>query len=150
MNIDTSIDNTTIAFEASKKEANDRTNEELEEQALNFSELLTQTNRSEEISYKTTTENENNLITTFEDPTNGKMVAVSLNKDTISKLEEHFGKDDIKRNEDGTVTLDNKAESYVAAWFEDIAYKREFLNADANGDGKLSKEEYNQTKTILK
>lgn len=145
MDINTSIDKS-IAFEASKVESKDRTNKELEEQAQNFSQLLAKTNKTEEISYKTTINSENNIITTFEDPRNGKMVAVSLQKDTISKLEEFFSKDDFRKNEDGSITLDNKAESYVASWYEDIAYKREFLKADANADGKLSKEEYNQTK----
>jgi len=145
MDINTSVDKS-IAFEASKVESKDRTNKELEEQASSFSQLLNQTNKSEEISYKTTANDENSLTTTFVDPTNGKMVAVSLNKDVISKLEEYFGSDDIRRNQDGTVTLDNKAEAYVSGWFEDIAYKREFLKADANNDGKLSREEYNQTK----
>jgi len=145
MEINTSVDNS-IAFEAKDVKSKDRTDEELEEQASFFSQLLNQSEKSEEVSYKTVNTDSDSLLTTFVDPTNGKMVAVSLSKDNISKLEEYFGTSDIKRNADGTVTLDNKAESYVASWFEDIAYKREFLKADANNDGKLSQEEYNQTK----
>lgn len=145
MDVNTSVDNS-IAFEASKVDANDRTNKELEDQASSFSELLNQTQRTSEISYRTTSTDEDSLTTTFEDPTNGKMVAVSLNKDTISKLEDYFGQNDIRRNQDGTVTLDNKAEAYVAGWFEDIAYNRGFLDADVNNDGQLSREEYNQTR----
>lgn len=145
MDINTSVDNS-IAFEANEVKSKDRSNEELSEQASSFADLLSQTGKSEAISYRTTSSDENSILTTFEDPTNGKMVAVSLNKDNISKLEEYFGSDDVRRNQDGTVTLDNKAESYVAGWFEDIAYKRDFLKADANNDGKLSREEYNQTK----
>lgn len=145
MDINTSVDNS-IAFEAGQVDAKDRSNKELEDQASSFSELLNQTQRTNEISYRTTSTNEDSLTTTFEDPTNGKMVAVSLNKDVISKLEDYFGQDDIRRNQDGTVTLDNKAEAYVAGWFEDIAYNRDFLKADANNDGKLSRDEYNQTK----
>jgi|GEM_PF-3203917 len=145
MDVNTSVDNS-IAFEAGQVDAKDRSNKELEDQASSFSELLNQTQRSSEISYRTTTTNDDSITTTFEDPTNGKMVAVSLNKDVISKLEDYFGQDDIRRNQDGTVTLDNKAEAYVSGWFEDIAYNRGFLAADANNDGKLSRDEYNQTK----
>ncbi|WP_108063494.1 hypothetical protein [Poseidonibacter lekithochrous] len=145
MQINTSVDNS-IAFEANEVESKDRSNKELEEQASSFAQLLNQASKSEDISYQTTSFDNDSITTTFEDPTNGKMIAVSLNKDVVSKLEDYFGKDDVYRSPNGTVTLDNKAESYVAGWFEDIAYKRDFLKADANNDGQISRDEYNQTK----
>ncbi|RXK05066.1 EF-hand domain-containing protein [Halarcobacter bivalviorum] len=145
MKIDISIENN-IIFKASRVKSIDRTATQLKKEALNFSELLNNIKKQDEISYKTALTDNNSTTTTFKDPTNGKMVAVSLKKTIISKLEQYFGKDDIRRNQDGTVTLDNKAESYVASWFEDIAYKREFLKADVNRDGQLSRDEYNQTK----
>lgn len=145
MHINTSVDNS-IAFEATNKNSLDRSDEDLAKQASEFSQLLNQTQKSDEVSYQTSTNNQDSITTTFEDPRNGKMVAVSLNKDIVLKLEEFFGKSDIRRNDDGTATLDNKAESYVAGWFEDIAYNREFLKADENNDGQISRSEYNQTK----
>lgn len=148
MEINTSVDNS-IAFESKKAEAVDRSDEELKNQSSTFLELLKQPEKSEDISYKTTITDANSITTTFVDPTNGKMVAVSLNNEVVSKLEEYFGKSDVYKSDDGTITLDNKAESYVSAWFADIAYKREFISADANNDGKLSQEEYNQTKNTF-
>lgn len=145
MNIDISVDNS-IAFESTQVESKDRNEKELEEQALNFADLLNNGKKSENISYQAIDNDENNTVTTFENPVDGKMVAVSLDNDIISKLEDYFGKDDIYRSTDGIVTLDNKAESYVASWFEDIAYKRNFFEADKNNDGLLSLDEYNQTK----
>ncbi|MDD3466140.1 MAG: hypothetical protein PHE67_03245 [Campylobacterales bacterium] len=85
----------------------------------------------------------------FDDATSGKKVAVLLDKNTIEKLKTHFGEDDVYTRNDGIVRLNNKAESFVAGWFEDIAYKREVLNADTNKDNKIDKEEYSKTKSFM-
>lgn len=90
--------------------------------------------------------NEQTII--FADPLNGNLVKLNLSNENIDKLKKHFGDniDNFYERNDGTLRLNGKAETHVSGWFGDIAYKREFLKADANKDGKLSKEEYNNTK----
>jgi len=124
----------------------DRTNKELAQEQIPSIDKSAKTQKSEEISYKTTSPLENSSLVAFKDPTNDKYVILSLKDSTIDTLKSHFGKDDFYKRDDGIIRLDNKAESYVAGWFADIAYKRGFLKADSDGDGKLSDGEYGQTR----
>ena len=87
--------------------------------------------------------------TTFKDPTNDKLVTISLENSTIEKLQNQFGKDSVLKDENGNISLTGKAQDFVAGWFADIAYTRDFLKADVNNDGVLSEEEYGNTKNCL-
>ena len=87
--------------------------------------------------------------TTFKDPTNDKLVTISLENSTIEKLQNQFGKDSVLKDENGNISLTGKAQDFVAGWFADIAYTRDFLKADVNNDGVLSEEEYGKTKNGL-
>ena len=87
--------------------------------------------------------------TTFKDPTNDKLVTISLENSTIEKLQNQFGKDSVLKDENGNISLTGKAQDFVAGWFADIAYTRDFLKADVNNDGVLSEEEYGNTKNGL-
>ena len=87
--------------------------------------------------------------TSFIDPVNGGKVSVSLENSTLEKLQNRFGKDSVVKHETGYVELKDKAQDFVAGWFADIAYAREFLKADINNDGVLSEEEYGNTKNAL-
>ena len=82
----------------------------------------------------------------FIDPVNGGKVSVSLENSTLEKLQNRFGVNSVVRNEAGDVELKDKAQDFVAGWFADIAYAREFLKADINNDGVLSEEEYGNTR----
>lgn len=84
--------------------------------------------------------------TTFKDPTNDKLVTVSLENSTIEKLQNEFGKDSVLKDENENISLTGKAQDFVAGWFADIAYTRDFLKADGNNDGVLSEFEYFNTK----
>lgn len=99
--------------------------------------------KEDNISYNTKVNNGSKLV--FTDPTNGKYAIVSLSDKTVDALKSYFGESDFYKRDDGFIRLDNKAEAYVAGWFGDIAYKREFLSADSNSDGKLTTEEYRRT-----
>ncbi|MGB0990767.1 MAG: hypothetical protein ACPGUI_08110, partial [Halarcobacter sp.] len=123
-----------------------RTKEELSKENLSFDNTLTKTNQSDNITYQTTNENENTTNIVFTDPTNGKHVQVALDNSTIDRLKRNFSEDDFFQRENGDIRLNAKAESFVSGWFADIAYKREFLSSDANNDGKLTEEEYLNTK----
>ena len=85
----------------------------------------------------------------FIDPVNGGKVSVSLENSTLEKLQNRFGVNSVVRNEAGDVELKDKAQEFVAGWFADIAYTRDFLKADVNNDGVLSEEEYGKTKNGL-
>lgn len=147
MNISTSLDKS-IAFEAEQTTIKDRNQKQLEEESAAFEQVLAQTNgiSSTEMSYKSTNLDEDKTLTTFKDPINGKDVSVALDNKTIERLKKHFGDDDVYTSKNGIVKLDNKAEAYVSGWFADIAYNRNFIGADEDKDGKISKSEYENTK----
>lgn len=147
MNISTSLDKS-IAFEAEQTTIKDRNQKQLEEESAAFEQVLAQTNgvSSTEMSYKSTNLDEDKTLTTFKDPINGKDVSVALDNKTIERLKKHFGDDDVYTSKNGIVKLDNEAEAYVSGWFADIAYNRNFIGADEDKDGKISKSEYENTK----
>jgi len=124
----------------------DRTNKELAQEQIPSIDKSAKTQKSEQISYETTAPLANSTLVAFKDPTNDKYVILSLKNSTIDILKSHFEKDDFYKRDDGIIRLDNKAESYVSGWFADIAYKRGFLKADSDRDGKLSDFEYGNTK----
>ena len=149
------IEATGTAFTAVSTDVVNRTNKEMAEEEIfssgvsNSSNDL-QTQKVEEtsnISYETQHKLSNSSLVVFNDPTNGKYAIVSLQNSTIDMLKNHFGEEDFYKRDDGITRLDNKAEAYVAGWFGDIAYKREFLSADSNKDGLLSDSEHGNTKT---
>jgi hypothetical protein len=144
MQLNTHIIDST-AFEANEAQVKDRTNEEQTQRSISFDELLSQNNVHETMSYQTKVEEEGKIITSFTDPTNGKMVSVALDKQNIERLQSQFGQDDVFQRSDGSVLLDNKAEAFVAGWFSDIAYNRKFLSADENNDGLINENEYKKT-----
>ncbi len=82
----------------------------------------------------------------FNDPLNNSLVKLNLSSENIDKLQKHFSSDNFYKEDDGSIRLNGDANSFVSGWFGDIAYKREFLSADANKDGKLSDSEYGNTK----
>ncbi|RLA82218.1 MAG: hypothetical protein DRG78_07825 [Epsilonproteobacteria bacterium] len=134
------------AFTSYDVEANNKTKEEISEEKVSFDELVTQTHEVEDVVYHTTTVEENSKPTTFIDPVTKKYVIASLENETLDKLRGKFGSDDVIEKEDGSIRLTGEAEAFVSGWFADIAYKREFLTADANGDGQLTEDEYNKTR----
>ncbi len=129
-----------IAFTAMSANTINRTDNELRNEQIvtkGMQEIASNVN------YMTT---EKNNLVAFNDPVNGKIAIVSLSSATMDKLKAHFGENDFYQRDDGITRLDNKAEAFVGGWFGDIAYKREFLSADQNQDGKLNSSEYLNTK----
>ncbi len=116
------------AFWAMSTEANTKTKQQLEAE--------------ESVGQSAISPNDNEQTVLFADPTNGNPVKVNLSKANVEKLKEHFtDENNFFERKDGTLRLNGKAEAYVSGWFGDIAYKREFLKADADKDGKLSEDE---------
>jgi len=137
------------AFRAVDVKAIDRSDEELKQEkipSLDNENTTTIPQDKLDISYETTHKLDDSSLVAFKDPVNNKWVILSLKNDTIDKLKEHFGEDDFYKKENGIIRLDNKAEAYVAGWYADIAYKREFLKADSNHDGILDDSEYANTR----
>lgn len=129
-------------FTSVSTDITNRTNKEMSEENIFNNDVKDTSN----ITYQASKELQNSSLVAFNDPTNGKFAIVSLKKETIDMLKSHFGEEDFYKRDDGILRLDNKAESYVAGWFADIAYKREFLSADSNKDGQLSSSEYKNTR----
>jgi len=134
------------AFTSYDVKANQKTKEEISNEKVSFDETVTQTHQVEDVVYHTTTQADDAKPTIFIDPVTKKYVIASLENETLDKLREHFGKNDVVEKEDGSTRLIGDAEAFVSGWFADIAYKREFLTADENGDGQLTEEEYNKTR----
>ncbi len=109
-------------------------------------------NVTEEISkvedkpYSYKTNGTEGTLVEFRDPANGKNVSISLNNNVLDKLKSHFSSEDFSKNDNGNLKLNGNAENFVSGWFGDIAYKREFLSADKNQDGKLDSDEYLNTR----
>ena len=135
-----------VAFEAYNTDSISTKPKQNTSEEDSFESLLKESNKTENHSYQTNIVSEDSTSTSFTDPTNGKLAIVSLENETIDKLKKHFEEDDFIKNEDGSLRLSDKAEKFVASWFADIAYNRDFLKADANNDGSLSEDEYSNTK----
>ena len=134
------------AFTSYDVEANYKTKEAISKEKVSFDETIKQTNAVENVVYHTTTQADDAKPTTFIDPVTKKYVIASLENETLDKLRGKFGTDDVVEKEDGSIRLTGDAEAFVSGWFADIAYKREFLTADANSDGQLSEDEYKNVK----
>lgn len=137
-----------VAFTSYDVKAKNNSKEELKNEIVSFSENINKTNQN--ISYQTKNKlSENSANTIFKDPTNEKLVTISLENRTIEKLQNQFGKNSIIKNENGSVTLNEKAQDFVAGWFADIAYVRDYLKVDADNNGILN-EEYKMLKIVYK
>lgn len=77
----------------------------------------------------------------FNDPKSGNRVQLQLTDENLRRLEEKFGSQDFYKREDGTIRLSGKAEAFVSGWFADVAYRQNFVGADADKDGVISKAE---------
>lgn len=85
----------------------------------------------------------------FRDPTNNTYVSVGLSDENLQRLQEVFGSQSIKKDGNGNVLLQGKAEEFVSSWFNDIAYKRGYINADTNQDGFLDNTERLNTNSFV-
>ena len=81
----------------------------------------------------------------FKDGTSGEFIKIGLSDENLEKLQRVFGKEDFFAKSDGSQILSGKAESFVAGWFGDIAYKRGYASSDADGDGYLNQNELANT-----
>lgn len=136
------------AFWAMSVEVNTKTKQQLEaEESVGQSSDVSKASDSSKTEDKTVSPNDSEQTILFADPTNGNLVKIDLSKENIEKLKKHFtDENNFYERADGSIRLNGKAEAYVSGWFGDIAYKREFLKADADGDGKLSDDEYQNTR----
>ena len=84
----------------------------------------------------------------FTDFVSGQRISINLSDENISNLQNTFASSQVKQNKDGSYELSGEARNAVAGWFGDIAYRRGYLRADANGDGTLSKNELSFTRSF--
>jgi hypothetical protein len=136
------------AFLAMKTEVHKQTKEELVTEEANIGQMSDVSKLSKTSAVEALSPSPNEQTVIFADPINGNLVKLNLSNENINKLKKHFGggEDNFYERKDRTLRLNGEVEAHVSGWFGDIAYKREFLQADADKDGKLSKEEYNNTK----
>ena len=126
-------------FSAVKQNQNERSQNELTELDKSIDSL---TNTSIKVNFNESTF-KNQVY--FKDETSGEFIKIGLSDENLEKLQRVFGKQDFFTKSDGSQILSGKAESFVAGWFGDIAYKRGYASSDANGDGYLSQDELANT-----
>ena len=126
-------------FSAVKQNKNERSQNELTELDKSIDSL---TNTSIKVNFNESTF-KNQVY--FKDETSGEFIKIGLSDENLEKLQRVFGKQDFFTKSDGSQILSGKAESFVAGWFGDIAYKRGYASSDANGDGYLSQDELANT-----
>lgn len=136
------------AFSAMHVESHIQTKQHLEAEEANIGQMSDVSKLSKTSAVEALSPSPNEQTVIFADPINGNLVKLNLSNENINKLKKHFGggEDNFYERKDGALRLNGEVEAHVSGWFGDIAYKREFLQADADKDGKLSKEEYNNTK----
>ena len=135
------------AFWAMSANVNTKTKQQLEEEeSIGQTSDTSKTSNTQKPNDKTISPNDNEQTVIFADPTNGNLVKLNLSNKNIEKLKSHFSNEDFYERKDKTLRLNGEAEAYVSGWFGDIAYKREFLKADTDNDGKLSEGEYRETR----
>ena len=135
------------AFWAMSANVNTKTKQQLEEEeSIGQTSDTSKTSNTQKPNDKTISPNDNEQTVIFADRTNGNLVKLNLSNKNIEKLKSHFSNEDFYERKDKTLRLNGEAEAYVTGWFGDIAYKREFLKADADNDGKLSEGEYQNTR----
>ena len=126
-------------FSAVKQNQNERSQNELTELDKSIDSL---TNTSIKVNFNESTF-KNQVY--FKDETSGEFIKIGLSDENLEKLQRVFEKQDFFTKSDGSQILSGKAESFVAGWFGDIAYKRGYASSDANGDGYLSQDELANT-----
>lgn len=85
----------------------------------------------------------------FNDPTSGNRVQLQLTDENLKRLEEKFGSQDFYKREDGTIRLSGKAEAFVSGWFADVAYRQNYVGADADKDGVISRSEIGNVRSAI-
>lgn len=83
----------------------------------------------------------------FTDIVSGQRISVNLSDKNLNDLQNTFGTSQVKQNQNGTYELSGEAQNLVAGWFGDIAYQRGYLEADADKNGSLDKNEFGNTRS---
>ena len=126
-------------FSAVKQNQNERSQNELTELDKSIDSL---TNTSIKVNFNESTF-KNQVY--FKDETSGEFIKIGLSDENLEKLQRVFGKQDFFTKSDGSQILSGKAESFVAGWFGDIAYKRGYASSDSDNNGYLSQDELTNT-----
>lgn len=82
---------------------------------------------------------EASLIDVYFNDLENKVYKVKLNFNSIGILQKKF--DDIVARKDGSFLLHGASAAFVSSWYKDIAYKRNYIEADENKDGLIDKNE---------
>lgn len=85
----------------------------------------------------------------FNEPKNGHRITLSLTKENFDRLKQHFNADDFYLRNDGVIRLNGEAESFIAGWFGDIAYKQNYIDADKNKDGRINEMESSDLRSTV-
>ena len=81
----------------------------------------------------------------FVDKISGNTINLKLSDENLQRLKTTFGAHNFDKDKNGQITLKGDAENFVSGWFGDIAYKRNYVGADADKNGFLNESEKSTT-----
>ena len=88
---------------------------------------------SNSFSFKTNKEQDYNVFFRLDKDN----IGVKLSESNVNRLKDFFSEDNFINTNKGII-LDKDAASFVAGWFADVAYKRNYLAADKDNDGEIT------------
>lgn len=86
----------------------------------------------------------NNEIS-FTDKISTNTINLRISDENLSRLKTHFGSQNFDKDKSGKITLKGEAADFVSGWFGDIAYKRNYVDADSDKNGFLNDSEKGET-----
>lgn len=89
------------------------------------------------------------LSVAFTDPRDPEeTVTLRLTEAMVGKLAARFDPEDwVRRENDGVIRLQGKAESFLSGWYDEMAHRRGYLAADLDGNGSLDDREFSMTRS---
>ena len=104
---------------------------------LDLNDIKTSSNLSKNYEF-------NNEVS-FVDKISGNTINLKLSDENLQRLKTTFGAHNFDKDKNGQITLKGDAENFVSGWFGDIAYKRNYVGADADKNGFLNESEKGNT-----
>ena len=81
----------------------------------------------------------------FTDKISTNTINLRISDENLSRLKTHFGSQNFDKDKSGKITLKGEAADFVSGWFGDIAYKRNYVDADSDKNGFLNDSEKGET-----
>lgn len=78
-----------------------------------------------------------------------KQISLYLNEKSLELLQNRFAEDNFLSLKNNNLALSGRAAAFVDSWYKDIMYKRNFINADYDKNGRIEGEEFLSLKNAV-